>query len=108
MKELQNLKIPKTQALNIPDVSARNYWWEEYPQLNSASFTYENAGKTLGESFPFGEKMDGGLKPIIGVSNMFEILGYTLNPPFTAPFGNVAIMFERKDDFTKMWFHYVR
>jgi len=103
-RALENHQQPK---LRVAEVNARN-WWEEYPQLNSASFTYENSGNKLGESHPFAEKMDGGLKPIIGVSSMFEILGYTLNPPFSAPFQSVAIMFERKDDFSKLWFHYVR
>ncbi len=88
--------------------TTRNNWWKIYPKLNSALFTHENSGRSLGELQPFSETMDGGLKPITGVSNMFTILGYTLDPPFAAPFPSVAIMFERNDDFSKIWFHYVR
>ena len=103
MKNNQNFKLNVPQ----PDVNIHN-WWEEYPRLSSALFTNENSGRVLGEIQPFSEKMEGGLKPITGVSQMFDILGYTLNPPFSAPFLSVAIMFERKDDFSKIWFHFVR
>ena len=83
-------------------------WWEKYPKINSAKFTNENSGKFLGGMPPYGQSIAGELKKIVGVSSMFEIVGFTLNPPFQAPFPNVAIMFERKDDFSQIWFHYGR
>ena len=81
-------------------------WWEIYPKLNSAKFTNENSGKMLGEPIPFGQTIDGPLRESREMSRTFEILGYTLNPPFPAPYPYVAILFMRKDDFSEVWFHY--
>jgi hypothetical protein len=100
----------KPTKLIEPDFSKiENYkWYEQYPQLNSVLFTYQNSAKMMGEPYLFYFK-DGKLRPIRFIesaANEYEILGYTLNPPVTAPYDYVAIMFEHKLTFEKVWFHF--
>jgi hypothetical protein len=83
-------------------------WYEQYQQLNSALFTYQNSAKMMGEPYLF-EIKDGKLKAIRFIeqsANEYAILGYTLNPPVAAPYEYVAIMFENNKTFEKVWFHY--
>lgn len=86
----------------------RNEWWKIYPKLNSAKFTNENAGRITRDIQPYGQDTEGELRKINGVSHLFNILGYTLNPPFDPDYDAVSIMFERKSDFTKFWLHYCK
>lgn len=95
------------QIINKTEIKfIERHWYENLPRLSSSEFTYENSGGKNGDAHPFSQSIDGSLKPINCISNLYNILGYTLNPPYGAPFEYVAIMFERKDDFSKVWFHY--
>lgn len=100
----------KPTKLIEPDFSKieKVKWYEQYPQLNSALFTYQNSAKMMCEPYLYDIK-DSELQPIRFVeysANEYEILGYTLNPPIPARYEYVAIMFEHKKTFEKVWFHY--
>jgi len=85
-------------------------WYEKYEKLNPNIFTLENWGK--GVSIPPYRTRRNAEFNIIdiygehGLNQIYRILGFTLSPPVIANYPCVAIMFERTDDFEKIWWHY--
>ena len=83
-------------------------WWEKYPELNSAKFTWENSGNAQHQACPYQLSFDyDGLELSPGYDNdEWEPVGYTLNPPFGHwDRRTVGIMFEKKNG-DQAWFHY--
>jgi len=86
-------------------------WYEKYKKLNSQFFQRENSGNSHALSPPFRYLQDSDwnildIKGIYGMETVYEIVGYTENPIYYANYPCVAIMFERKDDFERIWWHY--
>lgn len=85
-------------------------WYKKYKELNSSLFTMENCGRKLHRP-PYRSRRNSAfetinIEGIYGTEKLFKILGYTENPPIMANYPCVAIMFERTDDFEKIWWHY--
>lgn len=87
-------------------------WYEKYEKLDSVLFTWENSGQRLGDAPPYRSKRNKefdmvDIEGIYGTEAIYKILGYTENPPFHAKgYPSVSIMFERTDNFEKIWWHY--
>lgn len=100
----KKLKNPVSTDSEHGDL-VRQGWYEQYPKLSSAMFTYENSGNKANLSPP-GRRSIGGDSIKLHFST-WTILGYTLNPPFAPSYEAVAIMFEYPD-FNKIWWHFLK
>ena len=100
----------------IEPIIVENKWWEQYEELNSEFFTYENSARKLGYQEIYRLSDDYKLIPVKYCDDTYNILGYTLNPPFNrtgycildGPEKYVAIMFENTKTFKKVWFHFCK
>ena len=88
-----------------------NKWWEQYEELNSCDFTHDNSARSLNFPEIYWLSDDYKLLPSKYFTGKFNILGYTLYPPF---YNNrkeeeyIAIMFEDSKTFEKVWFHFCK
>lgn len=87
-------------------------WYEQFDEISSALFSWENSGQRLGNAPPYIDIMDDdsfmvGIKPYVGMDQLFRVVGYTEDPPFP-PRGyvGIGIMFEDTTSFEKTWWHY--
>lgn len=90
-------------------------WFHKYPKLSSALFTWENSGQKLNSIPPYSEIRDDDyavidIEPNKYVTCEYSILGYAIEPiPKIEPtYPAVAIMFEHKETFEKLWWHFRR
>lgn len=75
--------------------------YEKYPKISSSKFNYENSCRSIGCRFPDFYKVHE------GVDNNWEIVGYTLNPPFDSNTKKpIGIMYENTKTFEKVWYHH--
>jgi hypothetical protein len=100
---------PKVLVTPEPETPPTERWYHKYQRLNSALFTKENSGRSLGLAPPFRHVYKGGGISDISASyihsSFYQLLGYTEHPPFFAPYPSVAIMFETEAG-EKTWWHY--
>jgi len=82
-------------------------WYKQYKQLHSGLFTYANSARALRMPYYF-TVINGKLERLKGSGDKYEIKGWCLNPPFqpSSNYPHVAIMFEHKETFETVWFHY--
>ena len=101
-------ELSQNPQLNIPVVNARN-WFEKYPELPNYQFSWDICGIHTGDTWPFGQHTSGeNHLEIYPIDKDWEPIGYCLETAIRPRPSMVAIMFENKKDFRKVWFHYVR
>ena len=87
-------------------------WYEKFPKLPAEDFTHENSGARSDEPPPWKEIHDYnrgmiGIEGLYGTEKVWKPIGYTFDVPRPdCRHMTVAIMFENRGTFEKIWWHF--